>query len=547
MITDVSFVIRPEDEHNSNFLKFKAAQALSEKGIQTDQKGLTLVFIKKSIDARHGQVKLCMRFKVYIGEKPEDSSLQNALPVWKKTDQKKRVVIIGSGPAGLFGALRLLEDGITPVIIERGAETPERKHDIASISTTGSIDANSNYCFGEGGAGTFSDGKLYTRSNKRGDIGRILRIFAYFGADKSILTDAHPHIGTDRLPAIINAMRAKITELGGEFHFHTQCVGFVTEQSRCIGIKAKNTKTGEEVTFSGSAVLLATGHSATDIYELLANTAPSCLEAKTFAVGVRVEHPRTLIDSIQFHGKSMPQAAEYRLTSQCMSPCGRQDDDNDNSAQRGVYSFCMCPGGFVVPSATAPGQIVINGMSSAARNSKWSNAAIVVETRPEDIPSEYVKKAEEKGCKALAGLLWRTWFEQETAKHGDGQKTPAQRLTDFLEHQDSKNLPDSSYTPGIVASRIDEWLPKQISIPLAQGFKEFDKGMKGFVCSDALLIASETRTSTPVRVTRDEATYECKSLPGIYPAGEGSGYSGGIVSSAMDGENVCEAICKIMC
>ena len=555
MITDVSLVIRPEDENNSNFLKFKAAQALSEKGIQADQKDLTLVFLKKSIDARHGQVKLCMRFKAYIGEKPEDDAASNALPVWKKADPKKRVIIIGSGPAGLFGALRLLEDGITPVIIERGAETSERKRDIASISTTGTVDANSNYCFGEGGAGTFSDGKLYTRSNKRGDISRILRIFSYFGADKSILTDAHPHIGTDRLPAIVNAMRKKITELGGEFHFHTQCAGFVTEHApasapdetsllRCTGVKVKSTDGSAEQIIPANAVLLATGHSAIDIYELLAKTAPACLEAKTFAVGVRVEHPRALIDSIQFHGKSMPQSAEYRLTSQCTSPCSAEHGA-EHDATRGVYSFCMCPGGFVVPSATAPGQIVINGMSSAARNSKWSNAAIVVETRPEDIPNEYINKAEEEGCKALAGLLWRTWLEQETAAHGDGQKAPAQRLTDFIDHQNSKDLPDSSYTPGVVASRLDEWLPKQIAIPLAQGFKEFDKSMKGFVCSDALLIASETRTSTPVRITRDEATYECKSLQGVYPTGEGSGYAGGIVSSAMDGENVCGAICKL--
>ncbi len=555
MITDVSIVVRPEDEHNSNFLKFKAAQTLSEKGINVDQKDLTLVFTKKSIDARHGQVKLCLRFKAYIGEKPSEQSSSTSLPVWKKADPNKRVVIIGSGPAGLFGALRLLEDGITPVIIERGAPATERKRDIASISTKGVVDANSNYCFGEGGAGTFSDGKLYTRSNKRGDISRILRIFTAFGADKSILTDAHPHIGTDRLPAIINAMRDKITELGGEFHFHTQCVGFVTESSSsasasssqnnsqlvCTGVKVKSTlpadaASGEQI-ISGSAVLLATGHSAVDMYELIARTAPSVLEAKTFAVGVRVEHPRALIDSIQFHGKTMPQAAEYRLTSQCTSPC---------DATRGVYSFCMCPGGFVVPSATAPGEIVINGMSSAARNSKWSNSAIVVETRPEDIPAEFKKQAADAGCPALAGLYWRTRLEQETAKHGDGQKAPAQRLSDFLDHKDSTSLPESSYTPGVVPSRLDEWLPKQLTIPLAQGFKEFDRNMKGFICSDALLIASETRTSTPVRITRNEATYECKSLRHVYPAGEGSGYAGGIVSSAMDGENSCEAICKLL-
>src|SRR5574344_2004207 len=346
MITDVSLFIRPEDENNSNFLKFKAAQALSEKGIQADQKDLTLVFLKKSIDARHGQVKLCLRFKAYIGEKPSEQSSSTSLPVWKKADPKKRVIIIGSGPAGLFGALRLLEDGITPVIIERGAETSERKRDIASISTTGTVDANSNYCFGEGGAGTFSDGKLYTRSNKRGDRSRILRIFSYVGADKSILTAAHPHIGTDRLPAIVNAMRAKITELGGEFRFSEKCTTFILSDTaagkkRVCGIRTVHTKTGEEKEYTGDAVLLASGHSASDMYGLLAETAPAALEAKTFAAGVRVEHPRELIDRIQYHGQNkdgvLP-TAEYRLVTQIDG--------------RGVYSFCMCPGGFVVPSAT---------------------------------------------------------------------------------------------------------------------------------------------------------------------------------------------------
>lgn len=540
MVTEVAITIRPEDEKKTAFIKESINAALKKKGISCPASQMTSVFVKKSIDARRGQIKLVMRYKVYIGEEPK--STEDALPVWKNAGGKKKVVIVGAGPAGLFGALRLLEDGIKPVIVERGSVTAERKKDIASISTKGIVDANSNYCFGEGGAGTFSDGKLYTRSNKRGDIGRILRIFVAFGANPSILIDAHPHIGTDKLPGIINALREKIISLGGEFHFDTQCMGFETEPSggakgnnfpRVKGVHVRNTKTGAEQTIGADAVVLATGHSANDVYEMIAHVAPAALEEKIFAVGVRVEHPRELIDKIQFHGKKMAQAAEYRLTAQ---------EDG-----RGVYSFCMCPGGFVVPSSTAPNQIVINGMSGAARNSRWSNSAIVVETRPEDIPAEFRQRAEQDGCPALAGLYWRSWLEAETARHGSGQKAPAQRLTDFLAHRDSVDLPRTSYTPGVVASRLDEWLPAQIAGRLAAGFNDFNRNMHGFVCDDALLIASETRTSTPVRILRDKETLECTALRNLYPAGEGSGYSGGIVSSAMDGEKVCAAIAEGIC
>lgn len=536
MVTELTVIIRPQDEHNMTLIKHKASDELVRKGIRCKLGELTLVQIKKSIDARHGQVKLCMRYKAYIGENPEAAE-QEAVPQWKAAaPDAPRVIIVGAGPAGLFGALRLLESGIRPVIIERGKETPRRKQDIAAISTKGIVDADSNYCFGEGGAGTFSDGKLYTRSNKRGDIGRILRIFHYFGADKSILTDAHPHIGTDRLPAIVNAMRAKITELGGEFRFNTRCTGFVMQNGFLTGVTVRSAADGAdaaEQTISGSAVVLATGHSATDIYELIARTAPGALEAKTFAAGVRAEHPRELIDAIQYHGKKdaarLP-AAEYRLTAQIDG--------------RGVYSFCMCPGGFIVPSATGPEQIVVNGMSSAARNSRWSNAAIVVEIRPEDIPQTYRDQAAALGCPALAGLLFRTELERQTFRHGNGQAAPAQRLTDFLTHRSSEDLPDTSYTPGVTPSRLDEWLPPFIADRLAAGIQEFNKNMKGFVAPDALLVASETRTSTPVRILRDKETLQSPALPNLYPAGEGSGYSGGIVSSAMDGEHVCKAVAE---
>lgn len=536
MIAELTIVIRPEEEADKALVHAKLIRALKDKHIAFTEENLSLVFVKKSIDARRGQVKINLRYKAYIGEKPESAG--GALPVWKQATEPHAVAVIGAGPAGLFGALRLLEDGIKPVIIERGSVTSQRKKDIAAISTRGVVDENSNYCFGEGGAGTFSDGKLYTRSNKRGNIDRILQIFAAFGADKTILTDAHPHIGTDRLPYIINAIREKIISLGGEFHFDSRCVGFKTEQKpgaaipTVTGVQIQNTKTGEESLVCADAVLLATGHSANDIYELLAKIAPAALEEKIFAVGVRVEHPRALIDSIQFHGKVMQQAAEYRLTAQ---------EDG-----RGVYSFCMCPGGFVVPSSTSDGQIVINGMSSAARNSRWSNSAIVVETRPEDIPASFQEQAKKDGCEALAGLYWRTWLESLTAQQGNGQQAPAQRLTDFLAHQASENLPRTSYTPGVVSSRLDRWLPEQIAVRLASAFRDYDKNMRGFISEDALLIASETRTSTPVRITRNADTLECTALSGLYPAGEGSGYSGGIVSSAMDGERACAAISHVL-
>ncbi|MBO7613507.1 MAG: FAD-dependent monooxygenase, partial [Treponema sp.] len=314
-----------------------------------DAKNISFVFSKKSIDARHGKVKFVMRYDVYIGEKAP--SPEDLLPQWKcvKEINCKSVLVVGSGPAGLFGALKLLEGGVKPIIIERGSDTKSRKVDIAKISTRGLLDSDSNYCFGEGGAGTFSDGKLFTRSNKRGNVGQVLRIFNHFGADPSILTDAHPHIGTDKLPYIINAMRAKIIELGGEFYFNTRCTGFITSVKNSVdGIKTVNTKSGEEKDFFADSVLLATGHSAGDIYELLAKTAPQSLEAKTFAAGVRIEHPRTTIDAIQFHGRKMPNAAEYSLTSQQTG----SSKANSKEDERGVYTFCMCPGGFVVPSAT---------------------------------------------------------------------------------------------------------------------------------------------------------------------------------------------------
>lgn len=534
MIKEVSIQIGPDKESNSQFISQKILEALKSSGIKCSMNEIKgTVQLKKSVDARHKNIKLILRYKVFINEEPKDDS---ALPEWKKADGSKTVLVIGSGPAGLFGALKLLEKGIKPVIIERGKDTSSRKHDIAKISTQHLVDSNSNYCFGEGGAGTFSDGKLYTRSNKRGNIHQILSIFVHFGADPKILTDAHPHIGTDRLPKIINNMREFIISMGGEFHFETLCTDFITDSKdgtkKIIGI---NTLChGESKQIEADAVLLATGHSANDIYLSLAKTDSRCLEAKTFAVGVRVEHPRSLIDAIQYHGEIQENlgAAEYRVVSQ--------------QNERGVYSFCMCPGGFVVPSATGPEEIVVNGMSCAKRNNKWSNAAIVVETKPEDIPANFTEEAIKLGSKDLAGLLWRQWLEHETFKNGQNQSAPAQRLTDFLEDKQSETLPQTSYTPGVVSSNLNDWMPKQITERLKGAFKDFNKSMKGFICSDAVLIASETRTSTPVRILRDKETFECTVIKNLFPAGEGSGYSGGIVSSAMDGVNACASISKMI-
>lgn len=551
MKTQVSITVKPEQEKDSALIERLITTQLKKQDYAFFEKYSRAktrqnVFIKKSIDARHGQVKLHLRYQVYVDEQPP--SLEQALPVWKKADGKKTVVIVGSGPAGLFTALKLLEYGIKPIILERGTDTIQRRKDIALISTQDKVNGESNYCFGEGGAGTFSDGKLYTRSNKRGDISSILKIFHVFGADEKILTDAHPHIGTDRLPKIINAMRNKIIELGGEVRFGCKCTDFVIEAGRVKGVVCASggpsTGSGTTNGVSGTAgttkiradaVILATGHSATDVYMLLAKIAPGALEAKTFAVGVRVEHPRQVIDRIQYHQQADDPsknlgAAEYRVTTQVDG--------------RGVYSFCMCPGGFVVPSASGPDEIVVNGMSAAARNSKWSNAAIVVETRPEDIPQAFVEQAAKLGSPNLAGLLFRTDIEQKAKQAGKGQAAPAQLLTDFLKNEPTppQRLPQTSYTPGIVSSNLNDWMPPKITSRLAQGIKQIDKSMKGFIDPAALMIAPETRTSTPVRILRNKETMECSALPGLYPAGEGSGYAGGIVSSAMDGVNVAEAI-----
>lgn len=531
MVTEITLTLLPEEETAERLIEKRLLRALEKQNVRADGT-LSYTVKKRSVDARHGTMKIHLRCAVYTGKDKPDTDGSIPVPLWKRAGIERQVIIVGAGPAGLFAALKLLEYGIKPVIIERGEETTERKKKIVQINRPGIVDGDSNYCFGEGGAGTFSDGKLFTRSKKRGDVGKILRIFAFFGADRRILSDAHPHIGTDKLPKVVNAIKNKILSLGGEIHFNTRCEDFIMRGERIAGVRTKNTRTGNEAEHYGAAVILAAGHSTPEIYDLIAKIAPSALEAKTFAAGVRLEHPRELIDAIQYkqNAGKLTGGAEYRLTAQADG--------------RGVYSFCMCPGGFIVPSATANDGIAVNGMSSSARNSPWSNAAIVVEIRPEDIPDECAAAAQEAGSPALAGLYFRQRIEHEAKRQGDGQKAPAQTLDDFLQGRDSAALPRSSYAPGVMPSRLDTWLPDHITRRLKIGFAAFDKIMRGFICRDALLVAPETRTSTPVRIVRDAQTFECAGIQGLYPAGECSGYSGGIVSSAMDGEKAAANVAR---
>ena len=543
MVYEVMLTLFPGQEEDQELVKKRILRILSDGGTHISSSEVSAIICKKkSVDARRKDVKYHIRYAVYVGETPSN----NFTPVWQNVDTKKQVVIVGAGPAGLFAALTLLEKGIQPIVIERGTETSQRKKDIANINKSGSVNENSNYCFGEGGAGTFSDGKLYSRSNKRGDISRILSILHYHGADKEILSDAHPHVGTDKLPKIINEITATIRKFGGKVLFNTKCIDFELDDSHhIVAVKTLNIETNAKSTIKVQNVILATGHSADDIYTLVAKCAvdhasvtsdnrlyvlQKALESKTFAMGVRVEHPRELIDAIQYGEDGVEKnlsSAEYRLSTQI--------------ASRGVYSFCMCPGGYVVPSASAPEHIVINGMSASGRNSAWSNSAFVVETRPEDIPSEF-------GNDVLSGLKFRSSIEEEAFKQTqlanskNPQSAPAQRLVDFLEGRLSENLPKTSFSPGIVSSRLDLWLPEHMSLRLKEAFNEFDTKMKGFISEDAILIAPETRTSTPIRILRDTTTCESPVLKGLFPTGEGAGYSGGIVSSAMDGENVARAI-----
>ena len=503
-----------------------AAQEDRLKGWLADEYGFDVRTIqgvrilKRSIDARQRQIYVNLKVRVYVNEQPHDD--EYVMTEYPNVEGRPQVIVVGAGPGGLFAALRLIELGLRPVVLERGKDVHERKKDLANITKTQKVDAESNYCFGEGGAGAYSDGKLYTRSKKRGNTDKILNVFCQHGASTAILADAHPHIGTDRLPKVIEAMRNTIINSGGEVHFKTKMTQLILDGDKVVGCVADKEYRGP--------VILATGHSARDVYRYLAEAKVE-IEAKGIAVGVRLEHPSHLIDQIQYHskqgrGKYLP-AAEYSMVTQVDG--------------RGVYSFCMCPGGFVMPAATDKEQIVVNGMSPASRGTAWSNSGMVVEVRPEDLDN-----VKNENCNNVSPELKVMAFQEDLERlcwqQGNMKQTaPAQRMADFVSGKLSYDLPKSSYAPGLVSSPLHFWLPKMISKRLQEGFKVFGCQAHGFLTNEAVLIAVETRTSSPVRIVRDREKLQHIRVQGLFPCGEGAGYAGGIVSAGVDGERCAEA------
>lgn len=518
MIQEISLHILPEQASSEQTIKHILIQ---EKAL-TPESIWGLRIIKRSIDARQRTIYINLKVRVYLNEKPEDI-LFPAIN-YPDVSSKPTAIVVGAGPGGLFAALHLIELGIRPIIIERGKSVHERKKDLALISREHKIDPESNYSFGEGGAGAFSDGKLYTRSKKRGNVEKVLQVFCQFGADPSILVDAHPHIGTDKLPAVIEAMREKVRSCGGEVHFSTRMDDILLHQNKVIGIR---TSDGKEFT---GPVILATGHSARDVYHLLYSKGIR-QEAKSFALGVRLEHPQMLIDQIMYHsskgrGEFLP-PAEYVFATQVQG--------------RGVYSFCMCPGGFVIPAASGPEQVVVNGMSPSNRSSKWANSGFVVEFHPEDVENTDPKHTAFEP--ELILMHYQEQLEKLSYLQGDSSQTaPVQRMNDFVHGKISQDLPISSYAPGIKSSALHEWLPVSIRERLQEGFKIFDHNNKGFLTNEALLLGVETRTSSPVRILRNPQLLEHIEIKGLYPCGEGAGYAGGIVSAAIDGERCAESL-----
>mgnify|MGYP000707783014 FL=1 len=525
MIEEYQLRVLPETAANEQALRRYVAR---EKG--KDERTLTAIrVLKRSIDARQRTIFVNLKLRVYVNEQPEDDEFVRT--AYRNVEGRPQVVVVGAGPGGLFAALRLIEAGYRPVIVERGKNVRDRKLDLAKISREHKVDSESNYSFGEGGAGAYSDGKLYTRSKKRGNAEKILNVFCQHGASVSILQDAHPHIGTDKLPRVIENMRKTILDCGGEVHFGTRMDVLLIEKDTVVGIE---TNTGK--TFRGP-VILATGHSARDVYRWL-HTHGVEIESKGLAVGVRLEHPSLLIDQIQYHnrngrGKYLP-AAEYSFVQQVEG--------------RGVYSFCMCPGGFVVPAASGPRQTVVNGMSPSNRGSKWSNSGMVVELHPEDLEEKslagfmVVSGLQPDVRHPLAMMFFQEALEEQNWQQGNCRQTaPAQRMADFVNGRLSYDLPASSYAPGLVSSPLHFWMPKFITARLAEGFRRFGKASRGFLTNEAVMIGVESRTSAPVRIVRDGETLQHVRLKGLFPCGEGAGYAGGIVSAAMDGERCAEA------
>lgn len=486
-------------------------------GVKPDRVGPWRV-VRRSVDARGTDI--LYRYKVEVCRREEGLG-DYRLPEYQDVRGSEPVLVVGSGPAGMFAALKLLMRGYMPVILEQGKDVHARKFDMAAVSREGRVHPDSNYCFGEGGAGTFSDGKLYTRSSKRGDIREVLYQLVQFGADPDILVNAHPHIGSDRLPVIVENIRKCIEEHGGEYHFGTKVVDVERSDDGCLKLYCRVTQSSDapvqEAVFTARKVILATGHSARGIYELF-DRKGWALEAKGLAIGVRAEHPQWLINKIQYHGRWQPfmPVAEYSFVTQVEG--------------RGVFSFCMCPGGILVPSATAAGELVLNGMSNSARNGKWANAGVVVQVEPGDVPEEYARYG------ALSMMRWQGDIEKKMFDYSESLKAPAQRMMDFCRRIPSASLPATSYHPGAVNAPLHELLPEGVSRRLKLAFPYVgNKLMHGYYTNDALLLGVESRTSSPVRIPRDPETLEYLSLPGLYPCGEGAGYAGGIVSSALDG------------
>lgn len=510
MIQEYDIRVLPQVAANEQSLRNWIAE---EKGF--DVRTIThLRTLRKSIDARQRTILVNLKVRVYINEMPEDDAYQHT--DYPDVSGRQQVIVVGAGPGGLFAALKLIELGYRPIVLERGKDVHERKKDLSQITKTQQVDPESNYCFGEGGAGAYSDGKLYTRSKKRGNIEKILHVFCQHGASTNILCDAHPHIGTDKLPRVIENMRHTIMRCGGEVHFQTKMTRLILEGDKVVGVEAQN---NAQLTFRGP-VILATGHSARDVYRYLAEAKVE-IEAKGIAVGVRLEHPSMLIDQIQYHnrqgrGKYLP-AAEYSFVTQVDG--------------RGVYSFCMCPGGFVIPAATDKRQIVVNGMSPSNRGGQWSNSGMVVEVRAEDV----------EGADALRVMNYQQQLEEACWQQGNMKQTaPAQRMADFVNKRLSYDLPKSSYAPGLISSPLHFWLPEQIAKRLQQGFNYFGKHAHGFLTNEAVMIGVETRTSSPVRIIRNTDTLMHVRIQGLFPCGEGAGYAGGIVSAGVDGERCAE-------
>ena len=557
MIQEYQIRVLPEQAANEQNIKLFISK---DKGL--DARTIKAIrVLKRSIDARQRTIFVNLKVRVYINELPQDEEFVRT--EYKNVEGKPQVIVVGAGPGGLFAALRLIELGLRPIVVERGKNVRDRKVDIAKISREHKVDPESNYSFGEGGAGAYSDGKLYTRSKKRGNVDKILNVFCQHGASTSILVDAHPHIGTDKLPRVIENMRNTIIACGGEVHFETRMDALIIEKGKVVGIE---TNTGK--TFRGP-VILATGHSARDVYRWLHENGVQ-LEAKGIAVGVRLEHPSHLIDQIQYHnkngrGKYLP-AAEYSFVTQVDG--------------RGVYSFCMCPGGFVVPAASGPHQIVVNGMSPSNRGGKWSNSGMVVELRPEDLLNEELSKlicqssviqSEANNLEnikmddteilppygrlndttgnihPLAMMHLQEALEAACWQQGNMRQTaPSQRMVDFTRKKLSYDLPPTSYSPGLVSSPLHFWMPNFISDRLSKGFQQFGRSSHGFLTNEACMIGMETRTSAPVRIVRDNETLQHVTISGLFPCGEGAGYAGGIVSAGVDGERCAEAVAQYL-